>query len=352
MARRPGRRPLTYAAAGVGRRPVARGLAALLASASYRPPPSSGRRVELAGHYAGLLRIGRETLALTTDTVGTKTLLARDLGRWEEVGEDAVAVNVNDLAAVGARPAAFVDCLSLPRPDPKVLSAIGRGLDRGLRASRAHLLGGETAVVPELVRGPDVGGTALGFFPPGRRPVTGALVRPGDHLVGLASSGLHANGLTLARRIVRAARWPLSRARPGGPGPLGEEMLRPSRIYVAATEAVAALPGVSGLAHISGGGVRNLVRLNPKVGFELTFGPEPPGLFPFLSELGGVSAREMYQTFNMGTGFVIVVRPDALGPVRRRLAGAGYPDAHPLGRVVPEPGVRLPALGLSYHGYS
>ncbi len=352
MARRPEPGPGTYAAAGVDRVPVARALAALLAGVRYRAPPASGRRRGEAGHYAGLLRIGRETLALTTDTVGTKSLLAQELGRWEEVGEDLVAVNVNDLAAVGARPAGFVDSLSLARPDPRQLAALGRGMDRGLRAARAHLLGGETAIVPEIVRGPDLGGTALGFFPAGRRPVTGDRLRAGDLLLGLAASGLHANGLTLARRIVRDRGIALNRPRPGATESIGREMLRPTRIYVAATEAVADDPGVTGFAHISGGGVRNLVRLNPSVGFDLdAVGPVPP-LCAFLQEAGGVPLREMYQTFNMGVGFVVAVRPGAADRVRTRLGRAGYPDARPIGRVRAGRGVRIPPLGLSYLGYA
>ncbi|MHB8352650.1 MAG: phosphoribosylformylglycinamidine cyclo-ligase [Thermoplasmata archaeon] len=352
MARRPGPKQTTYAAAGVDRVPVARALAALLANVRYRAPAASGRRFELPGHYAGLLRIGRETVALTTDTVGTKALLAQELDRWEEVGEDAVAVNVNDLAAVGARPAGFVDTISLIRPDPRQFAAIGRGLDRGLRQARTHLLGGETAIVPEIVRGPDLGGTALGFFPRGRRPVTGGAIRPGDLLIGLPSSGLHANGLTLARRIVRDSGLELSRSRNGGTIPLGEEMLAPTRIYVAATESVAGLRGVTGFAHISGGGVRNLVRLNPEVAFDLDQLGTPPPLFSFLQELGGVAPREMYQTFNMGIGFVVVVRPEAVGAVSARLARAGYPDARTIGRVLSGRGVRIRPLGLRYSGYA
>lgn len=352
MARPPSGRHGTYAAAGVDRVTVTRALAALLENVRYRAPPGSGRRLELPGHYAGLLRIGRETIALTTDTVGTKALLAQELDRWEEVGEDAVAVNVNDLAAVGARPAGFVDSISLVRPEPRQFAAIGRGLDRGLRRARTHLLGGETAVVPEIVRGPDLGGTALGFFPRGRRPVTGAAIRPGDLLIGLASSGLHANGLTLARRIVRDAALPLDRPRNGGSIPLGEELLIATRIYVAATESLVGARGVTGLAHISGGGVRNLVRLNPEVTFDLDRLGSPPSLFTFLQEGGGVADREMYQTFNMGLGFVVVVRPDAVETVRARLVRAGYPEARTIGRVTTGRGVRVRSPELRYLGYA
>ncbi|HEV2317194.1 MAG TPA: phosphoribosylformylglycinamidine cyclo-ligase [Thermoplasmata archaeon] len=342
----------TYARAGVDRVPVGASLRSLLAEVRYRPPPTSGRRLPDAGHYAGLLRLGRETIAVTTDTVGTKSLLARELGRWEEVGEDLVAVNVNDLAAVGARPAGLVDCLSVPVAEPEVFAALGRGIDRGLRAAQCHLLGGETAVVPEIVQGPDLGGTAVGFFPRGRAPVLGTSIRPGDQLVGIPSSGIHANGFTLVRRLVVETGAALDRPRPGSDEPLGQELLRPTRIYVGLSEAVARGPDVSGLAHISGGGVRNLVRLNAKVEFVLDAMPAAPALFDFLQRSGDVAADEMYQTFNMGIGFVLVVRPRRTSELMRRLRRAGAPDARVIGHVTRGRGVSLPQLGLRYEGYS
>jgi phosphoribosylformylglycinamidine cyclo-ligase len=336
----------------VDRKPVAVALARLLAEQRYRAPASSGRRVEAAGHYAGMVRVGRETIAMTTDTVGTKTILASELGRWEEVGEDVVAVNVNDLASVGARPTGFVDCISLESPDPDVFAQVGRGIDRGLAAARCHLLGGESAVVPELLHGTDLGGTAIGFFPRGRSPVLGQAIRAGDLMIGIPSSGVHANGMTLARRLVRERRIPLTAPRPGGSRPLGEELLTPTRIYVAASEAVAGLAGVTGFAHLSGGGVRNLVRLSPQLRFVLDGWPEAPGLFSYLASLGPVEPEEMYQTFNMGIGFVVVARARAAPQVLRRLARAGVPDARPLGHVERGAGVTLPGLGLAYQGYA
>ena len=169
-----------------------------------------------------------------------------------------------------------------------MFAQVGRGIDRGLAAARCHLLGGESAVVPELVHGTDLGGTAIGFFPRGRSPVLGAAIRAGDLLIGIPSSGVHANGMTLARRLLRERGVPLRAPRPGGSRPLGEELLAPTRIYVAASEAVAGLPGVTGFAHISGGGVRNLVRLSPKLRFVLEDWPPAPEavLVPRLARSG------------------------------------------------------------------
>lgn len=342
----------TYRRAGVDRGSVAEALGALLREVRYRPPASSGRRVEVPGHYAGLVRLGREVIAITTDTVGTKGLLAEAAGAWEGVGQDIVGVNVNDLAAVGARPCGLVDCLSLDRPRTEVLAAIGRGLNRGLTEARCPLLGGETAVVPDLVRGSDLGGTAIGFFPAGRRPVTGARIRPGDVLLGIPSSGFHANGYTLVRRLVDGRHLRLDRPRPGARRSLGAELLEPTRIYVRPVEALVDHPGVHGLAHISGGGVRNLVRLNPHVGYRLDAWPAPTGLFQWVQELGGISDEELYQTFNVGIGFVVVVGPRFVRPALLRLARHGAPDAVIVGRVVEGAGVELPQRGLRYSGYS
>ena len=344
--------PTTYAASGVDRSAITRALSELLGAVRYRAPPSHGRPVGAPGHYAGMIRIGRETIAVTTDTVGTKVLLAEELGRWEEVGEDIVGVNVNDLASVGARTAGLVDTILCGQPDPAVLRAVGKGLDRGLRRARCSLLGGETAVVPSIVQGTDLGATAFGFFPRGRAPVTGQRIRPGDVILGVPSSGLHANGFTLVRRVLRESNVDLEQPRPGARTPLGEELLAPTRIYTEVSEALAGRPETHGFAHLSGGGVRNLVRLHRGVAFVLEAWPDPPPLFPWLSDLGSVAPVEMFQTFNMGIGFAIVVGRSHLSETRRRLARAGAPDAVPIGRVERGSGVRLPGLGLEYAGYS
>ncbi len=342
----------TYAGSGVDRPAVATALSALLASVRYRAPPRHGRAIAAPGHYAGLIRIGRETVAITTDTVGTKVRLAETLGRWEEVGEDVVGVNVNDLAAVGARTAGLVDTILCPRPDPEAFRAVGRGIDRGLRAARCALLGGETAVVPSIVTGIDLGATAIGFFPRGRTPVTGARIRPGDVLLGIPASGIHANGFTLVRQLIEEHSVDLARPRPGALRPLGEELLTPTRIYTEVADALADRAETHGFAHLSGGGVRNLTRLHAGVAFVLDRWPAPPPIFGFLQELGAISDEEMFQTFNMGIGFVLVTATHQLAETRRRLARAGAPDAVPIGRVERGHGVTVPDRGLAYRGYS
>ncbi len=344
--------PWTYARSGVDVRARSKALAGFLSAVRYRPPPAHGRVLAAPGHFAGLIRIGRETIAITTDTVGTKVLLAERLARWEEVGEDLVGCNVNDLAALGARPAALVDTIVCGATDPEVFRAIGRGVDRGLRAARCALLGGETAVVPEIVRGFDLGGTAVGFFPRGRAPVTGARIRPGDRILGIPSSGVHANGFTLIRKLLEESAIDPRLPRPGATVAVGEELLRPTRIYSGVADALAGRPETHGLAHLSGGGVRNLVRLHPKVAFVLDAWPELPPLFRWLRSLGRLSAEEAFQTFNMGIGFVLVVDRAHFAETRRRAVRAGAPDLVEIGHVERGTGVSLPSLGVTYHGYS
>jgi phosphoribosylformylglycinamidine cyclo-ligase len=308
--------------------------------------------VPLPGGYAGLLRLGRETVAVTTDTVGTKVLIADALDRWEEVGEDLVGVNVNDLAAVGARTAGLVDTILCARPDSERFRAIGRGLARGLRRADCSLLGGETAVVPDLVRDIDLGATAIGFFPNGRRPVTGAHIRPGDVVLGVPSSGVHANGFTLVRRLLQEGSVDLARPRPGARRPVGEELLPPTRIYARAADAVADRAGVHGFAHLSGGGVRNFARIAPRLSVELDRWPESPPLFTWIQSLGPLAEREMFESFNMGIGFAIVVAPRAVLDVRRALARSGARDALPVGRIERGSGVHLSRYGVDFEGYA
>ena len=345
-------RTQSYRASGVDLVGRARAVQALVAAARYTAPVSHGRPVHAAGHFAGLLRLGSQLVAVTTDTVGTKVLLAESQRRWEEVGEDLVGVNVNDLAAVGARAAGLVDTILYGSASEATFRAIGRGLGRGLARARCSLLGGETAQVPDLVRGIDLGGTGIGFFPKGRSPVLGQRIRPNDVVLGVPSRGLHANGFTLVRKLLAERSVALNAPRPGSRTPLGRELLAPTRIYSEVAEAVAGDRGVHGLAHLSGGGVRNLVRLHDGVRFVLDEYPEPAGLFQWLQELGSISTEEMYQTFNMGIGFAVVAERSAVARLQSKLSRAGYSDTVRVGQVERGKGVGLPSLGLDYTGYA
>jgi phosphoribosylformylglycinamidine cyclo-ligase len=171
-------------------------------------------------------------------------------------------------------------------------------------------------------------------------------------LLGIPSSGLHENGFTLVRSIVSASKTGLNARRPEGKQPLGQELLTASRIYVAASEALADQSGTTGFAHISGGGVRNLMRLRTGVQFVLDRWPRPFGIFQWLADTGGIGLRELYQTFNMGIGFVVAVRPSFEAGALRRLWRAGFPDTLIVGHVAPGEGVTLPHFGVTYSSYA
>ena len=256
------------------------------------------------GHYAGLLDMGSFALAMTTDGVGSKVLIANAISKWDTVGIDCIAMNVNDLYAIGAEPIAFVDYLAVERVDPERAAQIAIGLARGAEISNMSIVGGETASWPEIIRGFDLAGTAIGIVDKDK-VVTGEKIREGDVLVGVPSSGLHSNGYTLARRIIAESKYTYFDTMPGGDKSIGEELLTPTRIYPEIVELVRSCD-VHGLAHITGSGLLKLRRISG-LGFEITDPLEPQPVFRFLQEQGGVDDEEMYRTFNMGMGFLVVL---------------------------------------------
>ncbi|OPY49421.1 MAG: phosphoribosylaminoimidazole synthetase [Methanosaeta sp. PtaU1.Bin060] len=271
------------------------------------------------GHYAGLLDMGSFALAMTTDGVGSKVLIANALKKWDTVGIDCIAMNVNDLYALGAEPIAFVDYLAVEKVDPERAEQIAIGLRRGAELSNMTIVGGETASLPEIIRGFDLAGTAIGVVEK-EKVVTGEKVRVGDVLVGVPSSGLHSNGYTLARRIVEESKHTYFDKMPGTDHTIGEELLTPTRIYHEIVELVKECD-VHGLAHITGSGLLKLRRISP-LGFEIMDLLEPQPIFRLLQELGNVDEAEMYRTFNMGMGFVVVV-PEEDAQKACRIMGMG-----------------------------
>jgi phosphoribosylformylglycinamidine cyclo-ligase len=256
------------------------------------------------GHYAGLLDMGAFALAMTTDGVGSKVLIANAIKKWDTVGIDCMAMNVNDLLAIGAEPIAFVDYLALEMVDPERSAQIAIGLQRGAEISNLTIVGGETASLPEIIKGFDLAGTAIGIVDKDK-VVTGEKIAVGDVMVGVPSDGLHSNGYTLARRIVEQSKYTYSDRMPGSDMTIGEELLVPTRIYMEVLGLVKKCD-VHGLAHITGSGLLKLHRLTA-LGFEITDPLEPQPIFSFLQKLGNVTDAEMYRTFNMGMGFVVIL---------------------------------------------
>ncbi|HTX61022.1 MAG TPA: phosphoribosylformylglycinamidine cyclo-ligase [Methanobacterium sp.] len=261
-----------------------------------------------SGHFAALVRLGDKAIAMSTDGVGSKILVAELLDKYDTVGIDCVAMVVNDLLCVGAEPMAMVDYLAVEKPDPEIAVQIGKGLADGAEQARVAMIGGETASLPEIVDNFDLAGTGIGIVDVDGI-ITGEDIQEGDILIGIASSGIHSNGLSLARRVIfQDAGLKVDSALPGFPDTtVGEELLKPTMIYVKpVVELLKSNVNIHGVAHITGGGFNNLKRLKKDAGYKLDNLPQPDPIFMSLHSLG-VPLDEMYQVFNMGIGMVVIV---------------------------------------------
>jgi phosphoribosylformylglycinamidine cyclo-ligase len=342
-----------YSESGVDTAAADRGVAALVGVLRTIDSGSASRTVPLPGHFAAVLEVAPNLgIAVGTDGVGSKLIVAAAAGRYDTVGIDCVAMNVNDVVCVGAEPIAVLDYLAVERVDADVMREIGEGLKRGAELAGVEIPGGEVAVLPELIRGHPsphgfdltaacVGTVALDAI------VTGAACRPGDALVGLPSSGLHSNGYSLARRALSGLALD-DRPQALGGGSLADTLLEPTVIYVrAALELLRSGLAVHGLAHVTGGGVLNLLRLSGEVGFEITDPLAVPPVFGLVRDLGGVADAEMWEVFNMGCGFCAVVPETAVDEATALLA-AHHPGTRRIGTVTDRAGrVEVTPLGLT-----
>jgi len=327
-----------YARAGVdqaGAGSAVRALVEVLAGIETGRP---SRAALASGHYANVLRLDDQRgLALSCDGVGTKVIVAERLGRLDTVGIDCIAMNVNDVICVGAEPIAVLDYIAVETADPAALEQIARGLRAGAEEAGVEIPGGELAVLPELIRGhPSPHGVDLLGFCVGLvdldAVITGGRVEAGDAIVGIPSSGVHSNGLTLARRVL---------------GDTDERLLEPTVIYVRAVrELLDSAVDVRGLAHITGEGFLNLLRLEAEVGYLIDAPLPAPPVFDDIAERGGVEPAEMHEVFNMGCGFCCVVpaeeAEEAVSVLARR-----HPGTAVIGRTTTAAGVvQLPRQGL------
>ncbi len=315
----------TYSEAGVDIAKEKRIISSLVGSLAFSRK-GLGAPLGTIGHYAGLIDLGEHVLALTTDGVGSKVLIARALGKYDTIGIDCIAMNVNDLLCVGAEPLAFVDYLAVEVMDEQVAFEIGKGLSEGAELANISVVGGETATLPELIKGFDLAGSAVGIVKRDEL-ITGEKIELGDVLIGIPSSGLHSNGYTLARRLIEQEGLSYTDAFPPElEQSIGQVLLTPTRIYTEVLE-VARKCEVHGFAHITGGGLTKLKRLT-HLGFHIHSPLEPQPIFGFLQELGDIEMREMHTTFNMGMGFVVVCPPH-----ERERVLALLPDAREVGCV-------------------
>ena len=324
-----------YADAGVDQGSADAAVSALVAALAQGRLDGPSRQVPLPGHYASVIRIGENLgIALSTDGVGTKLQVAEQLGRFDTVGIDCVAMNVNDVICVGATPLAMLDYIAIERADVAVCAEIGRGLARGAELANIEIPGGELAQLGDMVKGFDIAGACFGTVALDAI-IDGSRVEPGDAVIGLPSSGIHSNGYTLARSALEGV--PLEDDRLGRP--LGDVLLEPTEIYVRAVgDLIASDADVRGLAHITSGGLENLLRLAADVGFEIDSPLPVPPIFDLIAERGSVGEAEMYEVFNMGCGFCCVV-PAADEETALKVLRGHYPAAQTIGRATPAPRV-------------
>ncbi|MCK4613567.1 MAG: phosphoribosylformylglycinamidine cyclo-ligase [Thermoplasmata archaeon] len=295
---------LTYSESGVDIEKEEKAVGSIVSSLVFKRT-GIGAPYDLPGQFTGGVEFGDYVLSLCTDGVGSKILIADALRKWDTIGIDCMAMNVNDMLCIGAEPLAFVDYIAIEEPDPEKMEQIGRGLNKAAELANVSIIGGETATLPEIVNGLDLAGACLGVVKKDRI-ITGEKVRAGDAIIGLASSGLHSNGYTLARRAVEASGLGYTDPFPNLDRSIGKVMLEPTTIYVREIIPLLEEYDIHGMAHITGGGLKNIHRINPELGYEITDPLPVPMIFPFIQGLGGIEDYEMYRTFNMGMGFAII----------------------------------------------
>jgi phosphoribosylformylglycinamidine cyclo-ligase len=266
------------------------------------------------GHYAGLIEVDGRIFALHTDGVGTKIIVSQMMNRFDTIGIDCVAMNVNDIICVGATPVGFIDYIAVTDPDSILLRDIVKGLVRGANDASVPIVGGETAIVPELLskrnhtKAFDLVGMAFGIVPAKNKLIMGNKIKQGDVIIGIPSSGLHSNGYTLARKVL-LSRHSLSEFVGETDQTIGDIILAPTRIYVRPITALIENDNIPlhGLLHVTGGSFAKFSRLNSTVNYRLDSLPAPTDIFKLIQKEGQIRTKEMYKTFNMGIGFCLVI---------------------------------------------
>lgn len=334
---------VTYAEAGVDTAREETALKKLLRLVDETRKFKAGTTKIGTGYFASVVDLGGgKGLAVSTDGVGTKILVAQMVGRYDTVGIDCVAMNVNDILCVGAEPISFLDYIAVREIDPEIIEEIGRGLLKGAEIARVAIVGGEIAQLRDMLSPSqgyefDLVGMAMGLVPLDK-VVLGQNLGEGDVVVGLRSSGVHSNGLTLARHVFFKL---------GGVGPhqyfeelgrpVGEELLEPTRIYVPIVlDVMRRGLNIKALIHITGDGFLNLRRVEAKKGFVIDNLPKPHPIFGLIQKLGKVSDEEMFKVYNMGIGFCIVVPKEEAEEVITTSEKHGV-EAFKIGYVVEDP---------------
>lgn len=321
----------TYREAGVDTDRAEAGLKRLVRRiVATWPPRGDANAVQLdIGYFANVIKFGNVGLALCTDGIGSKAIIAQMMHKYDTAGIDCVAMNVNDLICVGARPVSMVDYIAVQTAKPDLLEALSIGLTEGAKIAKVSISGGEISQIKDIITswrpgyGFDLVGMAVGEVALDRVNV-GRGVKPGDAVIGIESNGIHSNGLSLARRAFFADHdFTVEHRFADLERSLGEELLRPTHIYVEEVLAVLeAVAGVKAMVHITGDGLLNLVRVDAPVGFVIDL-PEPPPIFALIERHAQVERSEMFAVYNMGIGFCLVVAPAGVDETMRILKRHG-----------------------------
>jgi len=304
-----------------------------------------GENIPLEDHYAAVIKITENmAVAFKTDGVGTKTFIAQHMNKYDTVGIDCVAMNVNDILCTGAEPTSLLDYLAVEESNPDLIYEVARGLKKGADIARISIVGGETAILPEMIKGVvprkgfDLAGCGLGVIDP-HKIINGQNLSEGDVLIGISSSGIHSNGLTLARNVLlKHHKLDLNTYHEKLDRTLGEELLEPTHIYV--DEIMTMIKSnleLKALAHITSDGLLNLSRIgkDKAYGYRIDHLPEPQAIYKLIEEYGNIQPAEMYKVYNMGIGMCLTL-PKAQVDSALQIASKFGKEAFVMGRVVPD----------------
>ena len=353
-------RSTTYRSVGVDDEAAAAGLSYVATRIRETWPASGAANPVLLDlrKFANVVDIGGGIgVALCTDGVGSKVLLAQMMGKYDTIGIDCVAMCVNDLICVGATPVSFLDYIAVEQVEPRFMDEIAKGLADGAQQACVSIAGGETAQIAEMIKGHasgsgfDLVGMALGTVKTDRI-VVGADANDGDAVIGVESSGVHSNGFTLARSIFfEKHELTVDAALPDLDRSIGAELLAPTNIYVReALDVLANIRSVKALIHITGEGFLNLTRVAAEVGFVLDSLPQVPPIFGLIRDYGEVPVEEMFAVYNLGIGLCVVVDPaDADATIS--VFESHERRAYRIGKVVASTPDRVEIRNCAFAGY-
>jgi phosphoribosylformylglycinamidine cyclo-ligase len=304
------------------------------------------------GYFANVVEICGQGIAISTDGIGSKAMIATMLGKYDTVGIDCVAMNVNDLICVGAKPVSMVDYIAIEKTSADILDAISIGLCEGAKLAKISISGGEIAQLKDMVRGFDLAGTAIGHVPLSRI-IVGQDIQDGDVVIGIESSGIHSNGLSLARRaFFERNNYSVAYRFQDLDSDIGTELLKPTHIYVREIlELIDRIRSVKALIHITSDGFLNMTRVKADVGYVIDNLPQIPPIFRIIQHLDDVGDEQMFSVFNMGIGFCAVVADSDAESALSILSAAGK-RAHRIGHASSKlkKQVLLPQYGLVGQG--